>query len=297
MKTVTVRQHVKLFPKTCCSCPPCVKKENTYSVYAGLTHDSENEILRIDEISDDWNRCCCTPYHPVKMEVRQFVPLPNGKNNADHDFTNLQADFVNELNHLQGQHRQKAIDDWYKSQPVLMTMLRDDGQRCCCKMPCKLLSSFVCCACCQDGMHVYAGGLEDEKEIGRPNNPDPSRLIGSVIQPQWGGCCTPTLHILDSQSSADPNAQPFAKMEGPCCFGGWSEMCCNFKFYVSKFASPKKTGDIGMIIKKKPQSFAGAFVELFSDADVYSVEFKDSAELTPSQKISMLTGQILADYM
>jgi hypothetical protein len=232
------------------------------------------------------------------MEVRQFVPFPNGNNGKTVDTANLQEDFLRELSHLQGPHRQKAIDDWYKSQPVLMTMLRDDGQRCCYKCPCKWYSTFVCCACCQDGMHVYAGPLDDDKkEVGRPFNPDPNRLIGSVIQPQFGGWFTPTLHVIDGQSSSNPSATPFAKMEGPCCFGGWSEMCCNFKFFVSNFNSPKKTGDIGMMIKKKPQTFAGAFVELFSNADVYSVEFNDTAELSPTQKITMLTGQILADYM
>jgi len=40
-KKLTVRQHVKILPKTCCSCPPCVVQENTYSVFAGLTMDSE----------------------------------------------------------------------------------------------------------------------------------------------------------------------------------------------------------------------------------------------------------------
>ena len=70
----TVRQHVKLFPKTCCACPPCVKQENTYSIYAGLNQDSQAEFLRVDEVSDDWNRCCCAPYHPVK--VRPPPPTP-----------------------------------------------------------------------------------------------------------------------------------------------------------------------------------------------------------------------------
>jgi hypothetical protein len=63
----TIRQHVKLFPKNCCACPPCVKQENTYSIYAGLNQDSQAEFLRVDEVSDDWNRCCCAPYHPVKV--------------------------------------------------------------------------------------------------------------------------------------------------------------------------------------------------------------------------------------
>ena len=46
----SIRQHVKLLPKTCCSCPPCVKQENTYSIYAGLNQSSEHEILRADEV-------------------------------------------------------------------------------------------------------------------------------------------------------------------------------------------------------------------------------------------------------
>ncbi len=60
-EVLSIRQHVKLLPKNCCSCPPCVKQENTYSVFAGLNRDSQAEFMRIDEVSDDWNRCCCAP--------------------------------------------------------------------------------------------------------------------------------------------------------------------------------------------------------------------------------------------
>eukprot|EP00981_Chlorochromonas_danica_P001722 scaffold369_cov177-Ochromonas_danica.AAC.55 len=165
-------------------------------------------------------------------------------------------------------------------------------------MPCKLLSTFVCFGCCQDGVSIYSGALVDPpgKEAGRPYDPDPSRLIGSAIQPNFGGCLTPTLHLRGGESVGE-TAEPYGKIEGPCCFGGWSEMCCNFNFQVSSFNGPAKAGDLGLITKRKPASLAGAFVELASDADVYTIQFNDKADLTPSQKITILAGQVLADYM
>ncbi len=61
--------------------------------------------------------------------------------------------------------------------------------------------------------------------------------------------------------------------------------------------SPTKAGDVALITKKKPASLAAAFVELASDADVYSIVFNKSANLTASQKVTILAGQLLADYM
>ena len=49
-KKLTVRQHVKILPKTCCSCPPCVAQENTYSVFAGLTMDSEGISISLSSL-------------------------------------------------------------------------------------------------------------------------------------------------------------------------------------------------------------------------------------------------------
>ena len=53
-----------------------------------------------------------------------------------------------------------------------------------------------------------------------------------------------------------------------------------------------------MIKKKKPSSFGAAITELATDADVYSIEFNPSAQtLSAEQKITVFTGQLLADYM
>lgn len=56
MDIYTVRQHLKVLPKKCCTCPPCAPQEATFSVYAGPSAESQMEILRLDEVSDDWNR-------------------------------------------------------------------------------------------------------------------------------------------------------------------------------------------------------------------------------------------------
>lgn len=294
----TVRQHVKLLPKQCCTCPPCVKQENTYSVFAGITNKGEAEFLRLDEVSDDWNRCCCTPYHPLKVEARQYIPVP-GDGSKHSDYAWLKDDVKNDVQRFTDPaKRGEYLKNFYKSSPVLFTMQRDDGQRCCCKCPCKWLSTFVCFGCCEDGMHVYAGPTPniEGQELGRPNPSDSNvKLMGSVHQPQFAGWCCPTLHLrADGQTDTD---EPFGKVEGPFFFGGWIEMCCDFTFFTSRYNSPSKTGDIAKIVKKKPASLAQGAVQLISDADIFTIEFKDDVVLTPAQKTTVLTAQVLADYM
>ena len=90
---------------------------------------------------------------------------------------------------------------------------------------------------------------------------------------------------------------PFGKLEGPCFFGGWSEFCFDFKFFVSNLSSPQHTGDIGLITKKKPANSRGFIVELFSDADHYSIQFKEERGLSAEQKLTVLAAQLLLDYM
>lgn len=156
------------------------------------------------------------------------------------------------------------------------------------------------CGLLQDGINLYAGAINDEanNDLGRPPRDQTNkaniaeRLIGSAIQPNYGGYCTPTIHL-----STPKDPQPFGKIQGPCFFGGWSEVCCNFKFFVSRFDSRHREGDLGVIIKKKPSSFGGLIREVLTDADVYSIEFYPEAGLDSSEKATILAGQLLADYM
>ena len=119
-----------------------------FSIYAGLTQDSEAEFLRADEVSDDWNRCCCTPFHPLRMEVPQFIPLPGDYNVSD--FSHIREELQQDFSRLRGGDRQARLRQLYLQQPVLFSIVRNDGQRCCFKCPFRCLGSFVCCHCCQD---------------------------------------------------------------------------------------------------------------------------------------------------
>jgi hypothetical protein len=229
------------------------------------------------------------------MQAREYTPAPG--ENAKSDLQHLVGDLSRDFNRLTGTQRTQAEQQLYKNSPVLMSVVRDDGMRCCYKCPCKCLSTFVCFECCQDGAHVYAGEVPDQpkKEVGRPFDLPAHNLIGSVKQPIFGGVYRPTLHLRSDGQNDE--AEPFGKIQGPCCFGGWSELCCDFKFTTSWFGSEASSADIALITKKKPTSLAGGVRQMFSNADVYQIAFNDDAVLTPAQKLTVLSAQLLADYM
>lgn len=104
------------------------------------------------------------------------------------------------------------------------------------------------------------------------------------------------MHIRVGES-LDFDKEPWSKVEGPRIFGGWSEFCCDFLFTVSAYGSPSRNGDIASIVKIHPRTFAQGAAELFTEADNYSIEFNPKAQLTATQKISVLAAQLLADYM
>eukprot|EP01038_Epipyxis_sp_PR26KG_P008361 gene8361-11313_t len=293
-KSFSVRQQPKHFPKNCHKCPVCVKQPNTYSVYVSYSIDTtiisdnkaeedfqEIEIFRIDELSDDWNRCCCSPHHPFKLEVRQYIPLPGDHNSNPSDLIDYSHYLSNQIQtnllRSNGIDRIVYINKYYNSQPVLFTIIRDDGQR--------------------DGLHVYMGSVVDNNktDIGRSFPSDRNLLIGSVIQPLYGGWYGHTLHLRDSMS--EDIDEPFGKIEGPCLFGGWTEFCCQFKFYGSSFNSPRFTGDLAKIIKKKNAMTNGHYAEFQSNSSIFTIDFMDNTTLTAAQKVTVLSSQLLSDYM
>jgi hypothetical protein len=157
-------------------------------------------------------------------------------------------------------------------------------------------------------MDVYAGSLsepQDGKEKGRPYNLEShqSQMIGSVTQPICGGVYHPLLELregnnLRPQGESPQPVEPFAKLEGPCFFGGWTECCCDFYFPLSNYKSPDSAGDLGVVVKKKPTSLAGvARSAMTGDNSVYTLQFKDDGKLTAGKKATVLAAQILYDYM
>jgi len=155
----------------------------------------------------------------------------------------------------------------------------------------KWLCCCVCADCCRNGHSLHAGYFKHE-DVGKKEAPRDS-IIGYTRVPTCGGVFTPTIHIMDGNTLG---TAPYAKMEGPCIFGGCSELCCDFQFPISKIESEKKTGDLVSVTKQKPKSFKDAAKEVVGDSDMFSMEFKDPS-LTVNQKATLLSTLFLIDYM
>jgi hypothetical protein len=111
--------------------------------------------------------------------------------------------------------------------------------------------------------------------------------------PCLGGHCTPTLHL---SREPFPTENVFGKIQGPTCFGGCSELCCDFEFPISRFSSEDKVGDVARITKRRPRGGFAAMRELFSQNDVFTIEFTDKG-LSPEDKALILGNQLLLDFM
>lgn len=132
------------------------------------------------------------------------------------------------------------------------------------------------------------------------------QTIAFANQPKCGGFLTPSINLmqrttrgLDSSSSF----KPVAKVEGPCIFGGCSELCCKSEFQVSTLLESQdpddklKIGDLAKITKMKPRSCSGCAREMFTDSDHFMLEYKQGVGLTPQQKAAMMGTVLLMDYM
>jgi len=108
----------------------------------------------------------------------------------DGGYNHLGQDVANDWNRLTNPtDRQNLLVNYYKTRPVLFTVIRDNGQRCIRCVNCKWLNTFVCNSCCQDGVRVYGGAIPDAPadsgwEAGVPfelQNAEP-RFLGAVTQ-------------------------------------------------------------------------------------------------------------------
>ena len=163
----------------------------------------------------------------------------------------------------------------------------------CCAKPCA--TCFACSDCCVDGMALHAG--QAGPAAGRIA--DRSRLIGAAAQPRGGGGLRPQLQIMDR--TVDGTCE-FAKVRGPRCFGGCSELCvgvrelpararrrnaraltgapprdrcCDNRFGVERIFDARLGADpfrheAAVITRRKPDSFAGFARELFTDVGAAS---------------------------
>ena len=99
------------------------------------------------------------------------------------------------------------------------------------------LNHGACMDCCRDEIIVHEGRVDAEADAclycsccpccdgcgQRVVNPNP---ISKARVPYLGGGCSPQIDVYEDHDSPRPNG----RVNGPCCFGGCSELCCESKF-------------------------------------------------------------------
>ncbi|KAH8049919.1 hypothetical protein JL722_11703 [Aureococcus anophagefferens] len=116
---------------------------------------------------------------------------------------------------------------------------------------------------------------------------NPATKLSLIRQPvPLGGCFTPTLEVLDASGALD------AKATGPCCFGGWSEICCDSTFVLKRGDAPLAT-----ITHLAPLNFCDdeTCAAICTDSDKFQVKFDATASAT--DKANAVAAGLLVDYM
>lgn len=198
--------------------------------------------------------------------------------------------------------------DW-SYEPSGSPFMTFEREGCDCGRPCP--KPCLCCYACTEGCReigtIHAGDL-----TGKPGAMKGTRerasLMGESIQPTGGGGFKPLMQIMDR---ADPNdgigaTELYAATRGPCFTGGCAALCCNFPFGVtvadnsmlgdSSKLHKQNFGDFATITKTKPKKFSQAMREVFTDSDLYDVEFINK-NITPQQKANILAHMVHLDYM
>lgn len=104
--------------------------------------------------------------------------------------------------------------------------------------------------------------------------------------PIGGGGCTPTIDITQKVDGA-----AIGVVEGPTCFGGCYDLCCDTHFTVSTVAGG--AGDLAKITKIKPSGCSEWCKACCSTADTYHLDLMPGGQaLVPEQK-AMLIGEMV----
>lgn len=215
-------------------------------------------------------RCCCTPKHS-SVSYLYAVGEPYDPGPCECCGTVL----------------------WEKSDvadpqgPPIMTYER---MGCCSRLP----NCWVCCAVCQDEMRFYEGQIGDHDVANQAGELFPNNTVmAHGIVPIGGGGCTPTVEIFQGAPGVASEA-PLAVLEGPMCFGGVKDWCCDTEFEISTKAGGR--GDIAKIAKKRPHDCGSCCKAACSTADTYDVNMTDPS--TSNQMKSLILGELVhIDFM
>jgi len=213
-------------------------------------------------------RCCCNPGHPSVTELYVASPPIAGQSHGCGPCKCHEPDFSTKV-----------------GEPV-MTYERLG----CCH---RWANCFVCCEMCQDEMRFHRGGGLDVNKAG---DNDTTNVIAVGKVPIGGGGCTPTVELFQTPPGTvdTKELEPAAVVEGPTCFGGLKDWCCDTTFTVSDKKGGE--GNFAKITKLKPTDCSSCCRAMCTTADVYDVEFTPGT-MAPEQKALVVGELVHLDYM
>ena len=151
---------------------------------------------------------------------------------------------------------------------------------CFCAKPC--LGVWPIMDCCVEEMTLHDGHIEGD--AGSIENGAPVFKVKQSTACE--AMCAPELKVTYTGSE-----DPAMTINGPQCFGGCSELCCDSKF-EAKNAKDEYAGEV---TKLAPKTCGDACAEMFTDSDKYFVQFGD--DQSPDDKAALLTSAFLIDFM
>jgi hypothetical protein len=142
---------------------------------------------------------------------------------------------------------------------------------------------LFCCSCsdiCIEEFRMYKPGAQGQAGSVQGD------LIYSAKQ---SNCCSQPCGVsLLVQGSGE--AEPSMKIATPCFFGGCKSLCIGDEFPITD-----QKGNVGHLTKPPPPDCGACIKEICTDADDYFITY--AADSTPDQKLAMLSGAFMADYM
>ena len=161
-----------------------------------------------------------------------------------------------------------------------MITLERKGMKCNCGGPKMCLPCCILSDACAEELIVHEGRID-----GQAGNISEATKLSLIRQPApWGGCFTPKLEVLNQQGAVD------TVMEGPTCFGGWSELCCDASFVLKRGNEPVAT--IKHLAPKDPMQACAAAC---TDSDNFEVTFTPTTG--PMDKANAIAAGLLVDFM
>lgn len=224
---------------------------------------------------DCWCRVCCSPGHPSISHL--------------HATTGPLQGHPCECCGVTLWHTKDYADS---VGPAIMTYERLG----CCN---RFANCFVCCEMCQDEMRFHQGGEHFDPNAAGDLPTEGVIAVGKV--PIGGGGCTPTIDIFQTAPGTfqgkieDMGLTPAAVVEGPTCFGGLYDWCCDTTFFVS--TTPGKSGDLATIVKQKPKDCETMCHACCTTADIYDLHMTDGAVVSGMQKALIMGELAHLDFM